>query len=154
MWPKKGSGGWDTPVPIAPGQRGSPSTSPGQREVENLTEALTSMGPPSARDSWLAWPRPWSPEATVRCLSSQASLPVANGECSHHAEGSACGLRAGQAVLGMASKDLVRQLYSEAPTGLLRLSPVSGTPKSPPPGLSIFGPQNACIRIGNQSGSD
>lgn len=90
----------------------------------------------------------------MRCLSSQASLPVANGECSHHAEGSACGLRAGQAVLGMASKDLVRQLYSEAPTGLLRLSPVSGTPKSPPPGLSIFGPQNACIRIGNQSGSD
>lgn len=66
-----------------------------------------SMGPPSARDSWLAWPRPWSPEATVRCLLSQASLPVANGECSHHAEGSACGLRAGQAVLGMASKDLI-----------------------------------------------
>lgn len=90
----------------------------------------------------------------MRCLLSQASLPIANGECSHHAVGSACGLRAGQAVLGMASKDLVRQLYSEAPTGLLRLSPVSGTLKSPPPGLSIFGPQNACIRIGNQGGSD
>lgn len=109
-----------------------------QREVESLSEALTSMGLPSARDSWLAWLRPWSPEATVKCLSSQASLPVANRECSHHAAGSACGLRAGQAGLGMASKDLVRQLYSEAPTGLLRSSLQLLGPSNPLPQVSQY----------------
>lgn len=66
----------------------------------------------------------------------ELGLSVANRECSHHTVGSACGVRAGQAGLGTASKDLVRQLYGKAPTGLLRLSLQLLGPSNPHPPVS------------------
>lgn len=58
--------------------------------MENLSKALTSIGPPSARDSWQAWLWLLSPEAEVRFLLSQASPPVVGRDNAfHYAAGSA-----------------------------------------------------------------
>ena len=64
-------------------------------EMENLSKALTSIGPPSARDSWQAWLWLLSPEAEVRFFLSQASPPVVgrdNVVTTRHAVPTASGL--------------------------------------------------------------